>query len=137
MSSSTILIADDSELILKTLQLRVQSAGYRAITALDPSEALEKMRRENPDVIIMDINFPPDVGFGGGGTWDGFRILEWMKHTKVCENSVLIIITSEDVERHLEKAAEAGVAAVFQKPIDARALLSKIKECLGEVPAHS
>jgi len=137
MSEKTILIADDSEFILKTLQLRVQSAGYRAITALDPGEALAKMRTEDPDVIIMDINFPPDVGFGGGGTWDGFRILEWMKHTGECKNAVLIIITSEDIERHQERAAEAGVAAVFQKPIDAKALLSKIKECLGEVPVAS
>ena len=137
MSAKTVLIADDSEFILKTLELRVESAGYRVLTALDPSAALELMRIEHPDVIIMDINFPPDVGFGGGGTWDGFRIIEWMKYTKVCENAILIIITSEDVERHLEKAVETGVAAVFQKPIDAKALISKIKECLGEVPVAS
>ena len=132
MSTKTVLVADDSPLILKILEVRIKSAGYKVITAEDPSEAFEKVRTERPDVVIMDINFPPDVGFGGGGAWDGFRILEWMKATQSLGKAVPFIITSDNIEKHRTKAAAAGVAALFQKPIDARALLNKLRECLEE-----
>jgi CheY-like chemotaxis protein len=136
MNTKTILVADDNLVVLKTLEIRLKSGGYRVVTAADPSEALEKVRTEKPDVVIMDINFPPDVGFGGGGTWDGYRILEWMKLNKSLGQAVQIIITGEDVEKHREKAKAAGVKGLFQKPIDAKLLLEKIKECL-ETPEPS
>jgi len=135
MNTKTILVADDSPLILKILEARIKSLGCNVLTALDPGEAFEKVRNHHPDLIIMDINFPPDVGFGGGGAWDGFRILEWMKATQSLGKAVQFIITSEDIEKHREKAESAGVAALFQKPIDARALLNKIRECLQEPAA--
>lgn len=130
--TKTILIADDSLLVLKTLEMRIKSAGYRVVTATDPSDALTKVRTEKPDVIIMDINFPPDVGFGGGGTWDGFRILEWMKLNNSLGEAVQIIITGDDIQRHQGKADTAGVKGLFQKPVDAKALLNRISECLQE-----
>lgn len=130
MNTKTILIADDSPLVLRTLEFRIKSAGYRVVTAQDPSEAFEKVRAEKPDVIIMDINFPPDVGFGGGGTWDGFRALEWMKVNQTAGDAVEIIITGDDLEKHREKANAAGISGLFQKPIDAKALLATIGSCL-------
>lgn len=132
MHTRTILIADDSALILKVLEARVKSLGCKVVTALDPGEAFEKVRTQQPDLIIMDINFPPDTGFGGGGAWDGFRMLEWMKATQSLGKAIQFIITSDDIEKHRGKAMQAGVAAIFQKPIDARALLNKIRECLPE-----
>jgi len=127
-----VLIADDSPLILRTLQFRIQSAGYRVFTASDASEAFEKVRTEKPDVIIMDINFPPDVGFGGGGAWDGYRILEWMKRNGSIEEgeTVEIIITGDDLGKHTDKATAAGISGLFQKPIDVDALLKHIEESL-------
>ena len=137
MSTKTILVADDSQFVLKTLEFRIKSAGYNVVTALDPGEAMQKVRTEKPDVIIMDINFPPDVGFGGGGAWDGFRVLEWMKLNHTLGNAVQILITADDLEAHRGHAQAAGVAGLFGKPIDAKALLSRIKECLQETPVSS
>lgn len=135
MSAKTILIADDSEFILKTLRIRLESAGYNVETAVDPSDAMAKVRLNKPDVIIMDVNFPPDVGFGGGGTWDGYRVLEWMKLNHTLNTAIQIIITSEDVEKHEAHAQAAGVDGLFHKPVDARALLDRIKQCLQEKAA--
>ena len=130
MSSKTVLIVDDSSLITESLGMRLRSEGYKVATALDPGEAFALVRTEAPDAIIMDINFPPDVGFGGGGAWDGYRILEWMKLNKSLGNAVQFLITADDVEKHREKAMAAGVTEIFQKPIDAKALLFKLRECL-------
>ena len=69
-----ILVVDDNEIILKTISLKLQGAGYQVITALDGSEAVAAARKETPDLILLDISFPPDVG---GVAWDGFRIMEW------------------------------------------------------------
>jgi CheY-like chemotaxis protein len=132
MSERTILIADDSPIVLKAMEFRIKSAGYQVITAIDPSDAMAKVRTHQPDVIIMDINFPPDVGFGGGGAWDGFRILEWMKLNHSMGDAIQFIITGEDLEKHREKANAAGVKGLFHKPVDTKALLAKVEECLGE-----
>jgi len=132
MSEKTILIADDSALVLKAMEFRIKSAGYRVVTAIDPSEAMAKVRTEKPDAIIMDINFPPDVGFGGGGAWDGFRILEWMKLNDSMGDAIPFIITGEDLEKYKAKAEAAGVKGIFHKPVDTKALLAKIEECLEE-----
>ncbi|MEI9865127.1 MAG: response regulator [Limisphaerales bacterium] len=64
-----ILIVDDNEVILKTVSLKLQGAGYKVVTALDGAEAVAAVRREAPDLILLDISFPPDVG---GVEWDGF-----------------------------------------------------------------
>jgi CheY-like chemotaxis protein len=48
----------------------LQGAGYRVVTAMDGSEAVAAARKENPDLILLDISFPPNVG---GVEWDGFR----------------------------------------------------------------
>ncbi len=67
-----ILVVDDNEVILKTISLKLQAAGYRAVTALDGAEAVASVRKDSPDLILLDISFPSDVG---GVEWDGFRIM--------------------------------------------------------------
>jgi len=75
-----ILIADDSLTRLKAFEIKLQAAGYEVITAVDGSEAIKKAAHSRPDVVIMDVNVPPDIS-QGGVVWDGFRIIEWMKCT--------------------------------------------------------
>ena len=60
-SPKKILVVDDNEIILKTISLKLQGAGYQVITALDGSEAVAAARKETPDLILLDISFPPDV----------------------------------------------------------------------------
>ena len=69
-----ILVVDDNEIIIKTISLKLQGAGYEVITAMDGAEAVAAARKENPDLILLDISFPPDVT---SVQWDGFRIMEW------------------------------------------------------------
>ena len=130
MSKQRILIVDDSPVVLKALEMKLQKAGYATMTALDGSDALEKAGRFHPELVIMDINFPPDIS-QGGVTWDGFRIIEWMRYTGAAGSAPAIIITSDDVERHRAKALAAGAVAVFQKPISLTKLLETLEECLG------
>src|SRR6266536_1626625 len=56
-----ILIVDDDAVILKALSLKLESAGYAVATAVDGADALRGLREEMPDLVLLDINFPPDI----------------------------------------------------------------------------
>lgn len=128
MKKRRILIVDDSLTVLKALGTSLRNAGYEIHTATDGSEALGTAGEIHPDLVIMDINFPTDVS-QGGIAWDGFRIIEWMRHTGSAGMAPAIIITVDDIEKHRARALAAGAVAVFQKPISLPDLLETIAEC--------
>ena len=68
-----ILVVDDNEIVIKTISLKLQGAGYQVLTAMDGSAAVATARKESPDLILLDLSFPPDVD---GVAWDGFRIMD-------------------------------------------------------------
>jgi CheY-like chemotaxis protein len=123
-----ILIVDDNEVILKTISLKLQGAGYEAVTALDGAEAVAAMRRNPPDLVLLDISFPPDVG---GVEWDGFRIMAWLHRLEAVKKTPVIIITGGEDAKNKERAAAAGAVAYFHKPIDHDDLLKVIRSTLA------
>ena len=127
-----ILVVDDNEIILKTISLRLQGAGYEVITALDGSEAVSATRKEAPDLVLLDISFPPDVG---GVEWDGFRIMEWFRRMESAKKTPVIIITGGEVTQNKERAIAGGAVAFFNKPIDHDDLLKVIRATLGDKQA--
>src|SRR5258708_19375007 len=91
LKKKKILVVDDNEIILKTISLRLQGAGYEVVTALDGSEAVSAARKEAPDLVLLDISFPPDVG---GVEWDGFRIMEWFRRMENVKKTPVIVLTA-------------------------------------------
>ena len=132
-----ILVADDNVVILKALSIKLKSKGYEVRTAMDGSTAVSCVRREKPDLIILDINFPPDVAHGGGISWDGFLILDWLRRIDEVRNTPIIFITSGESAKFREKAMSAGAVAFFQKPIDQEEMLNVIHHTVGEPPQTS
>jgi CheY-like chemotaxis protein len=123
-----ILVVDDNEIILKTISLKLQGAGYQVITALDGAEAVSAARKEIPDLILLDINFPPDVD---GVPWDGFRIMEWFHRLDMSKKIPIIIITGLEDDKNRERATTGGAVAFFHKPIDHDDLLKVIRATFG------
>lgn len=124
-----ILIVDDNEIILKTISFKLREAGYDPVVALDGSEAMALVRRDTPDLILLDINFPPDVF---GEPWDGFRILDRMRQQERLRDIPVIIISSSEQEADRERALRSGTTAFFRKPIDHVDLLKVIRENTGD-----
>jgi len=127
-----ILVVDDSPVILKTLSMKLKSRGYDVLTAEDGSVAVSTARRERPDLILLDITFPPDVGHGGGVPWDGFLIMDWLKRMDEAKDIPIFIITGGDPERYKARSMAAGAVAFFQKPINNEELLSAIQDELAD-----
>ena len=123
------MVVDDNEIILKTISLKLQGAGYQVVTALDGSEAVAAARKERPDLVLLDISFPPDVD---GVPWDGFRIMEWFHRLDASKKIPVIVITGSEEPKTKERATAAGAVAFFQKPLEHDYLLKVVRATLGE-----
>jgi len=130
-----ILVVDDNPIIVKTLGFKLKGEGYDVCTALDGSEAVATARKERPDLILLDISFPPDVGHGGGVSWDGFLIMDWLRRIDGAKDIPIIVITGADPAQYEKRSLDAGAVAFFHKPLDHDGLIDVIRRTLGEVSA--
>ncbi|HWF20323.1 MAG TPA: response regulator [Verrucomicrobiae bacterium] len=131
-----ILVVDDNKVVLKAFELKMKNLGFTVLTALDGPAAVSCARHEKPDVIVLDINFPPDVG-STGLQWDGFTILLWMRRFQDAANIPVIIITSGDPSKFKDKAMTAGAVAFFQKPIDNEDFIMALRRVVGQPVKNS
>lgn len=131
MNRKRILVVDDNEVIVKTLSTKLQSAGYDVLKALDGSEAVSAARKQKPDLILLDISFPPDVAHGGGVPWDGFLIIDWLHRMDEAKTTPIIVISGGDPAKYQERSVQAGAVAYFRKPVDNEKLLATIHSTLN------
>ncbi len=125
----TILVVDDNEIVIKTLSLKLEGAGYRVVAAMDGTEAVALVRKESPDLILLDLTFPPEVI---GIPWDGFRIMEWFGRLDAAKEIPILVITGNDDPSIKERATKCGAVGFFNKPINHDSLLSIIKTTLAQ-----
>jgi CheY-like chemotaxis protein len=123
-----ILVIDDNEIILKTTSMKLQSAGYEVFTALDGSEGVAAVRREKPDLVLLDITFPPDIS---GVSWDGFRIMDWLHRVDETKKIPIIVISGVVEEKNKQRATGAGAVAFFPKPVNFDEMIKVIRATLS------
>jgi two-component system chemotaxis sensor kinase CheA len=126
--SRKILVVDDNHIVVKAVSLKLEAAGYEVCAALDGAEAMAQVRKENPDLILLDLNFPPDVT---SVQWDGFRIMEWLHRLDSAKKIPIIVITSAEDGKTKERAMAMGAMALFLKPLEHADLLRVIAETLA------
>ena len=108
--------------------MKLQSAGYAVSTALDGTEGVSLVRKEKPDLVLLDITFPADFG---GVSWDGFRIMEWLHRVDETKKIPIIIISGVVEEKNKERAAASGAIAFFPKPVNFDEMLKVIRTTLA------
>ena len=133
MIRKKILIVDDNRVILKTMSMKLTANGYDVVTAEDGAGAVSTVRKEKPDLILLDLSFPPDVAHGGGVAWDGFVIMTWLRRLEEAKNIPIIVITGGDPAKCKDRALAAGAVHFFHKPINNDELLIVIGEALAKV----
>ncbi|MDX1702196.1 MAG: response regulator [Melioribacteraceae bacterium] len=115
-----ILAVDDQQLILTSIRHKLKNAGYELYFAKEGKEALEIFDRENPDLMILDLNMPE---------YDGFYVLDQIRAKR--QNEVPIIVMSgEDEEDIIVKAFNEGADDYVQKPVGLNELLVRINKLL-------
>src|SRR5471032_1045839 len=128
-SRKKILVIDDNEIILKTTSMKLTSAGYKVFTALDGSEGVAAVRTEKPDLVLLDITFPPDVS---GVQWDGFRIMEWLHRVDETKRIPIIVISGVVEDKNKKRAMDSGAIAFFPKPVNFDEMLKVIRDTLSK-----
>jgi CheY-like chemotaxis protein len=126
-----ILIIDDDKIVCRVLAMKLQSHGYTVMSAFDGSDGMKAIREQRPDVILLDINFPPDVAHGGGVQWDGFRLLGWMRGMQVSQAPVFFI-TRTDPAVYRDQVLASGAVGIFHKPLDPEILIKAIEDALND-----
>jgi two-component system, cell cycle response regulator DivK len=127
----TILVVDDNNVVLKAFELKLKALGFKVLTATDGSGAVSLARQDRPDLIVLDINFPPEVS-STGLQWDGFNIMEWMRRFREVAEIPVIVITSGDPAKYKARAMASGASAFFQKPINHEEFLIAVRRILGQ-----
>jgi CheY-like chemotaxis protein len=131
MNRQKILIVDDNAVVIKALAMKLSASGYEVVTALEASEAISAARKEKPDLILLDINFPEDIGVA----WDGFKIIAWLQRVEEAKGTPIIVISGGDAAKFQDRSIQSGAIAYFQKPIDNEKLIAVIEKALAEKPA--
>ena len=126
-----ILVVDDNLVFQKAMLMKLRAHGYDVMTADDGSGALAAIARLKPDLILLDVNFPPDVANGGGIAWDGFLILRWLRMRNAADVPV-IAVTGGDLNLYREHCKQAGVEDLLAKPLDYDLLLTRIRAVLKQ-----
>jgi CheY-like chemotaxis protein len=123
MPGERILIVDDNATNLKLVAYLMKANGYNVATALDAESALEAMRANRPDVILMDIQLP---GI------DGLELTRRLKADPATRDIVIIAVTAYAMKGDQDKAFAAGCDEYITKPIDTRALPETIARHLAK-----
>lgn len=125
INEKTILIVDDNLVLLKALSMKLRSHGYHVLTAPDTASAIGMVRRNKPDLLILDVNFPTD-------SWDGFGLINWLRRMDQGRDVPVVIISGSDAGNYHERCLECGARGFFLKPIDHQALLATLRDALGQ-----
>ncbi|SEG38671.1 response regulator transcription factor [Flavobacterium urumqiense] len=115
-----ILIAEDDEMMLKTMEFKLIREGYEVITCSDGKEALEKIVSENPDLIISDIEMP---------FVSGLDIVNKVK-IELQLDIPIIILSAVGLEKTVLKAFELGTDDFITKPFSPNELIVRVKRLL-------
>ncbi len=116
-----ILLVDDEPDILEILKYNLSSQGYQVYTAKNGTEGVQKAKKKNPHLIILDVMMPE---------MDGIEACEIIRNTKGLENTIITFLTARGEDYSQVAGFDAGADDYITKPIKPKVLLSKIKALL-------
>lgn len=119
-----ILLADDDPDVVEVVSILLEDEGYEVVTARDGAEALEKIKLENPDLIILDLLMPRVDGFAVFDMLRDPRYERWSRIPVVILTSVREEVSNRRYE--LETGRKMDYAAYLEKPADRDLLLETI-----------
>ncbi|MBC7219223.1 MAG: response regulator [Hadesarchaea archaeon] len=115
-----ILVLDDDPSISKAVKILLESEGFKVKTAQDWQECLAKLKKEKPDLILLDILMPTIVGISA------LRLIrESLPQTKV----IMLSVLGSKICRQL--SSELGAVDFITKPFDNQDLIQRVKRALG------
>ncbi len=117
-----IIIVDDDLVAQRILSVRLEINGYSVIIAQDGEEAIEKTKKEKPDLMVLDLMIPK---------MNGYEVCRMLKFDDNYKDMPIIILSALHLQQDRDKAVESGADACFLKPFDLDLFLTKVESLIG------
>lgn len=119
-----MLIVEDNALVTSATRILLEDAGFRVSTAARVAEALSTCRRDRPDAVLLDLKLPDG---------DGLQLLTHLREDGD-PLPVVAAITGRDEPEIRARCLRAGCVDVVVKPVDVRALATRLRAWIAESP---
>lgn len=116
-----ILIVDDDHGLVDMIQIGLEAMGFHTLTAYDGLAAMEVTQRNNPDVILLDVNLPYK---------DGFEVCREIRSMTLSTYIPIIMITARDDLQSKIEGLDIGADDYVTKPLDIKEVAARIKSTL-------
>tara|TARA_B100000965_G_C19589508_1_gene757274 strand:- start:2209 stop:2886 length:678 start_codon:yes stop_codon:yes gene_type:complete len=121
MKKEKILLVDDEPDILEIVGYNLKKEGYRVSTADNGKEAIKVAKKENPDLIILDVMMPE---------MDGMETCYQMRNIPSLKDTLITFLTARGEDYSQIAGFDAGADDYITKPVKPRVLVSKVKAIL-------
>lgn len=117
VTNKKILIVDDDPYILMSLDFLMKKNKFEVFVARNGNEALEQIKTNQPDLILLDIMMP-DV--------DGYEICIKVKSDNKTKDIIIVFMSAKTRDTDIQKGLDLGAALYITKPFSTRDLLEKV-----------
>ena len=118
---SKILVAEDNLPNRELMREILESRGHEVIEACDGQEALDKLERTSPDLVLLDIQMP---------VLDGYAVLRQIRGNTRFASLRVLAVTAFAMQGNREQVLAAGFDGYLSKPIDIAVLTKELREFL-------
>jgi two-component system, sensor histidine kinase and response regulator len=118
-SKPCILVVDDNPDNITLLQTILEEEGYRVLVASSGQEALQEMRHELPNLVLLDVMMPE---------MDGFEVVRRIRRDRRFRSVPIVLITAYD-DPFMERGWRLGADDFIRKPIEYDELMERIRNC--------
>jgi len=116
-----ILVAEDEPMLLKTIELKLKKEGYEVIATADGREAIERIEKDVPDMVVTDIMMPYA---------SGLEIINFIRQ-KMNRKIPIIILSAMEQEKVVMEAFELGADDYITKPFSLNELAIRVKRLMS------
>ncbi|HUL30254.1 MAG TPA: response regulator [Thermodesulfobacteriota bacterium] len=123
MNPKKILVVDDEVDLVETVRFPLEMEGYHVLVSYNGEDALNQARKENPDLILLDLMLPK---------LDGYKVCRLLKFDERYKHIPILMLTAKIQEKDKVLGMETGANEYITKPFDMDLLLQKVKAHLSQ-----
>lgn len=120
--ASRILIADDEQNILISLEFLMKREGFEVSIAQDGQEAIDRIRQSPPDLVLLDVMMPKR---------NGFEVCQEIKSDAALQDVKVLMLTAKGRDTEVAKGLALGADAYMTKPFSTKELVEKVRSLLA------
>ncbi len=118
MGQKKILVVDDEVDLVETIRFPLEMEGFNVLVSYNGDDALNQARKENPDLILLDLMLPK---------LDGYKVCRLLKFDERYKHIPILMLTAKTQEKDKLIGRETGANEYITKPFDIDDLMKKVK----------